>query len=104
MPADQGIIDSVSNDNVKTVAGQPAVLANLSLQNLVAHQNRMHIIAEAATGNIVRRMTELDPSEAASILKTTQADLPAQVAGLAEAIAAIQQQMKGAQTTPPPTA
>jgi ABC-type transporter Mla subunit MlaD len=104
MPADQGILDSVTNDNLKTVAGQPAVLSNISLQNLIAHQARVFAIAEAALGNITRRMSELDPSEAASILKTTQGDLAAQIGALAAAISGSQQLTKGAQTTPPPTA
>jgi hypothetical protein len=103
MAADQGLIDSVSNDNTKTVAGQPAILANVALANQVSHQNRMLVIAEAAVGNIVRRLTELDPSEAASVLKTTQGDLAAQMTALLSSLATGQQSTKVAQTTPPTT-
>ncbi len=100
---DDSIISSVANDNLKTVGGQVAVLSNLSLQNLIAHQNRMYLIAEGAVGNIVKRMTELDPAEAAAMLKATQSDLAAQIGSLGAAIAEVQQLMKGAQTTRPET-
>lgn len=103
MAADQGLIDSVANDNTKTVAGQPAVLANLALSNLVAHQGRLQLIAEAAIGNIVRRLSELDTAEAAGILKTTQGDLAAQMAALIASISSGQQQSKTAGNTPPVT-
>jgi hypothetical protein len=101
---DPALVQSVANDNTKTVAGQPALLANLSLQNLVAHQQRLQLIAEAATGNVVKNLSELDPAQAAAVLKTTQGDMGAQLQALLTALASGQQSAKVAQTTPPPTA
>jgi len=103
MPLDQGLVDSVGNENIKVGAGMPSAVLSLSLQNAVSHQNRMNVIAEAATGNIVRRMTELDPAEAAGILKTTQGDLGAQLGALIAAISSNQQASKTAGNTPPVT-
>lgn len=88
MAADQGLIDSVANDNTKAVAGQPAVLANLSLQNQIAHQNRLNILAEAALATAITRVNELDAE---------------QIASLITGLSTNQQAAKVAQTTPPVT-
>lgn len=103
MPADQGLIDSVSNANTKTIAEAGAHAMAQIFQSQAASFNRLNVIAEAATGNIVRRMTELDPAEAASVLKTTQGDLAAQLGSLIAAISSGQQQSKTAGNTPPVT-
>lgn len=79
------IVEAVAVDNVKTVAGQPAVLSNLALANAVAHQHSLNLIAAAATGKIIESIIATSPGE-----------------GGAD-IAALQQILKGAQTTPPVT-
>ena len=101
--ASEELISSVADANEKTVAEGPAQYLVLAFGNAVAHQNRLNILAEAALGNMTRRMSELDPAEAASILKTTQGDLAAQLAALAASLAGSQQGAKTAQTTPPVT-
>lgn len=79
------IIEAVAVDNVKTVAGQPAVLSNLALSNAVSHHHALDLISEAATGKIIESIIATSPGE-----------------GGAD-IAALQQLLKGAQTTPPVT-
>lgn len=91
MALDPGVVEAVTNANFKTLAEQVAT-------NTANHQHRLQLIAESSVGQIVNRMNSLDPLEATSAAMVTQklADLGAQVA-------ALQQIMKGAQTTPPET-
>ena len=98
------ITDAVSTDNVKTIAGAPAFYAQLAMGNAVSHQQAMNQILIAATGNITRRLTELDPAEAVSILKTaTGSDVGALLANLLAVLSSGQEAVKTAQTTPPVT-
>ena len=84
MAADQGLIDSIANENNKIGAGAPAHYAasamqgHSALQNQVnAHLSRLNMIAEtalqngiaisqAATASAVKSLTELDAVEAMS--------------------------------------
>lgn len=84
-PIDEKIIAAVAIDNVKTVAGQPAVLSNLALANAIAHQQAMNQISQAAVGKIVEHIIMVSPTEGAVD------------------VGALQQLMKGAQSTPPVT-
>ncbi len=79
------IVEAVAVDNVKTVAGQPASLANLAHANAVAFQQAMNSVMVATTTKAVELILGTSPQEGGA------------------AIAALQQLMKGAQTTPPPT-
>ena len=79
------IRESVAVANLKAVGEQPAVLANLALANAVSHQHAMNQIQAAAVGKIVESIIATSPSEG----------------GID--VAALQQLMKGAQTTPPET-
>ena len=98
------IVDAVATNNVKTIGESASHSMGLAFANAVAHQNRMNVIAEAAVGNIVKNLTEMDPGQAASILKTLSGnEVASQLSALLAAIASGQQQVKGAQTTPPPT-
>lgn len=96
MAADQGLIDSVANDNAKVVAGGPSNFLSTLPQVHVAHMAALAQIREtalgswaaimnAATGSIIKSLTELDAVEAMSNA----------VVG--------QQGAKVAQTTPPET-
>lgn len=107
---DPGILQSVANGNMKTVADASAhsmatIMESQAVmfQNLVASSNRLNGMLDAAVGEQVRRMSSLDPAEAMSIAQTARADLADQLASLTAAVAAMQQQVKGAQTTPPVT-
>jgi len=91
MALDQGVLDSVVNANFKTLAEQVA-------SNAAAHQQRLQLIAESSVGQILNRMNSLDPAEAASISTVNQ-----KIAELGSQVAALQQMLKGAQTTPPET-
>lgn len=79
------IRESVAVSNVKTLAEGPAFYSNLAFGNAVAHQQGMNAIVAAIIGKVTEAIISTDPRE-----------------GGAD-IAALQQLMKGAQTTPPVT-
>ena len=96
MPLDQGVVDSVTNANFKT-------LAEMQVSNLLGHQNRLQLIAESSVGQILNKMNGLDPTEAASIEKVDNSGLARNIDQLGSAVAGLQQMLKGAQTTLPET-
>lgn len=104
MAVNETVVDAVGINNVKTIGEQAAFSTGLAMQNLVAHQNRMQILAESAMGSIVKKLTEVDITEAVSVLKATSGnEVASTLAQLAAAIGSGQQTTKGAQTTPPVT-
>ncbi len=75
MPND--ITEAVSVSNVSAIAGQPAVLSNLALgnliqninlsqQNAIANQQTMNEIQATVVGKVVNLLTTLGPLEAMS--------------------------------------
>lgn len=107
MALDTGILDSVANSNFKTLAEAASVglaqAQSISAQNLAAHQQRLQILAESSMGQILNRMNALDPEEAASISKVEKSDLAKIIGEFGVQISALQQMLKGAQTTLPET-
>lgn len=106
MPLNEDVVDSVANTNFKNIADAGGFYSGLAMQNAVNHQQSMQQIQLAATGQIVKRLNEVDVTEALSILTTTRGaeTLPAEIIQLMSALNANQQGTKSAQTTPPPTA
>ena len=96
MALDPGVLDAVTNSNFKTIAEMPTL-------NAIGHQNRLQMLAESSLGNILNKMNNLDPSEAAAISAVVSSDLSDKISQLAAAVASSQQLMKGAQTTPTET-
>jgi uncharacterized protein with von Willebrand factor type A (vWA) domain len=80
MPLNEAVLDAVANANFKSNA-------ELATQNLLAHTNRLQILAEKA---LAKSLESMDTTQA------TEIDAGALVAQL-------QQLMKGAQTTLPQT-
>lgn len=102
---DQGVVQSVINNNMKTLGEAVSFAAAQMMDNAVAHQNRLNLIAEASVGQIVKNMNEVDPTQAVAQVKQMTGNALAEELGqLGAVIAQLQQIMKGAQTTPPPTA
>lgn len=96
--------ESVAATNLKVIGDGPAVYTNLAYGNAVSHQQSMNAIAAAATGNIVRNLTEVDPMQAISVLKATSGnDLAQQLGALLAALSSNQIGAKVAGATPPPT-
>ena len=107
MALDQGVLDGVTNANFKLLAESVSTALGQALaiqaQNAASHQQRLQIIAEASLSQQLNRANSLDPEEASAINKVEQSDLPKMMSELGAQIAAIQQLMKGAQTTLPET-
>ena len=77
--------ESVAFANVKTVGEGPSFYQNMGYANAVSNQQAMNQIMQAAVGKVVESIITTQPSEGGA------------------AVAALQQLMKGAQTTPPVT-
>lgn len=104
MPVNEVAVDAVGINNVKTIGEAAAAATALSIQNSVAHQNRMNVLAESAMGSIVKKLTEVDITEAVAVLKATSGnEVASGIAQLTAALSSSQQAAKAAQTTPPVT-
>lgn len=95
MPVDQGTLDAVSTANYKVVAETPTISST-------SHQTRLQLLAEASLAQQLNRMNGLDPTEAASIAKVTQAGDSKELARMGAAIAAMQQMLHKAEATRAP--
>jgi hypothetical protein len=103
MPADQGILDSVTNVNTKTLGDGPAFYTNMQMANSVSHQQALNQIGQAALGAIVDKLINVDVPEAVGLLKASGGVDPGVIMALATALGGAQVATKTAQTTPPPT-
>lgn len=107
---DPGILQSVADGNLKTIAeaGSFAV-ANmmqaiaLATQESVASMGRRGAMADAAMGASIKAMNEMDPQQAIALSKAIPADQAGILAQLGTTVAALQEIVKAAQTTPPQT-
>lgn len=104
---DDGVLNDIINSNFKVVAGAAVVGLSQSLslaaQDALSHQRIINGIREAAFAETVLQRAGVDISEAISAKKIGETDLSRTLAELANTVAAIQQTMKGAQTTRPET-
>ena len=97
----QAVADGNFKVNAEFMTQAMAQAGAMQMQNAVAHQNRINVLAEAALAKMLKNATELDPEEAGSIKKVDNSDLAKVLTELGASIAAIQQQLKGAQTSLP---
>lgn len=96
----QGVVDA----NFKNIAEAQAFYAAMMAANSVAHQKAMDQLREVFLLSGVRKYTEADIQEATAEKKFGEAgDLATAIAQLGTVIGALQQIIKGAQTTPPST-
>ena len=96
MALDPGILDSVANANFK-------LMSESAVQNMVAHQNRVNVLAEKAMAKSLESMDTVSVPEGLGIAAANRSDLSKTISDLAGAVASIQQMLKGAQSTPPQT-
>ena len=99
---DHEIVKSVAGANFKVLGDTPAMLTTMGLENAVSHQNRVNVLAENALAASLKAMNEVDPAEAKSLQALfTGNQVAEQLANLGASVAAIQEIVKAAQTTPP---
>lgn len=85
MPVNDTILETLSIENLKTIAEASAFHFALSMGNAQSHQQQLNQVATASVGAIVKRLCEMDVNEAAGMVPL------------------VQELTKGAQTTPPTT-
>lgn len=94
--SDSSWADGIVMSNMKALADAP-------LLNAQAHQNRLNILAETALSRAIEAQHGTSVLEGLGVAAAAAANPAQRTSDLGGAIAAIQQLMKGAQTTPPPT-
>ena len=100
----QEAAEVVGTNDLFVKGNGPAFYTNMAYGNAVAHQQAMQQLQLAATGQIVKKLTEVDMLEALSVLKASSGnDVAQQLAQLMAVIAGNQQMGKGAGNTPPVT-
>ena len=96
MALNPDIVEAVANSNFKMMAEAPILDAT-------AHRNRLNILAEKSIAKSLEAMDTLSVSEGLGIAAAQRSDLAKIQVELGSVSAALQQMMKGAQTTPPVT-
>lgn len=91
MALDPGVIESVINSNFKAISEQVTT-------NMLAHQNRLNIMAEKALGNTLMSMdsTQVDVSEALGTKTVAESGLAAQISALSAALTSALAQLQKA--------
>ena len=108
---ESSVVDSVSNANFKTMADAGAFYSGLSMRDAVESQRRMSVIADQATGVLLKQFNEIDGPEALALVKAnTGFDRASQMNDIAKvlemlsaSLGSIQMMIKTAQTTNPQT-
>ena len=100
---DPGVVSSVINANFKSIGDQPALIANAMSMSMQAHNNATNLIREGVLMEALGQRAGLDTTEATAARTIATADLGRSLSEIGAGIAAIQQMVKGAQTTPPVT-
>lgn len=107
MPLDPTIVDDVANSNFKVVANSVASgiaqAGSLAALNAASHQHALNLISQAFLAEAIMPRAGVDIAESVGVKKVAEADLSRSIDELGSAIAALQQIVKGAQTTPPVT-
>lgn len=107
MALDESIVADVANSNFKVVANAiasgVAQAGSLQALNAASHQQGLNQISAAFLAEAIMPRAGIDISEAVGVKKVAEADLSRSVSELGSAIAALQQIIKTAQTTPPIT-
>jgi len=96
MALNEDIIGAVANANFKA-------LAELGIQNSLAHQQRLQVLAEKSLSKSLEAMDTVSVPEGLGISAAQRGDLSKTITDLSAAVASIQQMIKGAQTTIPTT-
>ena len=107
MALDETIVDDVANSNFKVVANATASgvaqAGSLAALNAASHQQGLNQITSAFLAEAIMQRAGVDVAEAVGVKKVAESDLSRSVSELGTAIAALQQIIKTAQTTPPIT-
>lgn len=119
--ATEQTLDTINNTNLKTIAETGAwsiaqkhcndishakrtdQLLELSMQNLVGHQQRLSMLAETYVGDQIINATSADPVEAVAVSKLFKGESDSAISSILAQLASGQIGTKIALTTPPET-
>lgn len=93
---DSAFVDSLALTNMKAIL-------DAALLNQQSHQKRLDILAEKALARSLENMDSTSVPEGLGLSAAAAANVAQRATDLGSVVAALQQIMKGAQTTPPPT-
>lgn len=96
MALHEDVVQAVANSNFKN-------MAEMGVQNALSHQHRLNIMAETALGKVLDDMRTTSVPEGLGLAAAQRGDLAKQISDLSAAVASLQANIKGAQTTPPVT-
>jgi len=107
MALHEDIVADVANSNFKVIANATASgiaqAGSLAALNAASHQHALNLISSAFLAEAIMPRAGVDVTEAVGSKKVAESDLARTVDELGTAIAALQQIIKTAQTTPPVT-
>lgn len=92
MPLQPDVVESVANSNFKNIAEGPTQIHNAIMTEMLAAQRNMNTIREKSIARSLERFDVTNSDENENVMTSYGA-----------VVAALQQIMKGAQTTPPVT-
>ena len=92
MPLQQDVVESVANSNFKNIAEGPTQIHNAIMTEMVASQRNMNAIREKSISRSLERMDVMNADEGPNVIGTW-----------GSVVAALQQIVKSAQSTPPVT-
>ena len=105
---DDGVLNSVINEEFKVVASAPTVglsqALSLAALDAVSHQRIINGYRELAFAEATGQRAGMDISEAVASKKVAEADLSRSMSELVAVVTNAMQQLKGGQSTPPETA
>ena len=114
-------LDTINNTNLKSIAEIPSwsmahktandishakrtdQLVELSMQNMVNHQQRINVISETYIGRLCDNASSVDPTEAVATAKLFKGESDSAITSLLASLASGQIGVKAAQSTPPET-
>lgn len=91
----------MANTNTKTFGDGPSFYAQLAMGDAVAHQRRVHVLAESATAAATKLILTISPEQAAADATLSESGLPGLMTSLIAALVSGQVGAKVGQTTPP---
>lgn len=114
MPVSPEVIQTVADVNEKNFGETLMASHALAYQNMVHNQNianqnalvvqhGMNTVFASLIASAAKRIQDLSAQDAVAMTKEMQGNLPSELANLGNAVSAIQESIKAAQTTPPET-
>ena len=103
MPVNESVVDSLTIENLKNIAGASAAAQAVIYQDQAAHRNRVNVLAESLLAKACHKIQDLDISDAVAQNTVNRGGADAGLPSLMSYIAMAAQQNKTVAITPPET-